>query len=398
MTDKITDNLITHQNLGKKFAYYLEKNEGINLKNLYQSVIDNVKNLNDKQTESFEKEIDSFLQPVSSGGKRRTKRKSRRTKRKSRRTKRKSRRTKRKSRKYWWGGEEEDEMCLICQREITKPEIQNSIEINELPNNNGVLPRETVIHHTCVAGTSNDIPIKRVYYHGGCLADWFRSRYAQHQCLSCNGNLTNAETSAIIEAFPPEGGIERDTGYRIGNVVEGDDENDVLVIQLNLAIREYDEYHDNIFGRNRRASVEEMRELIRRGRVVLALGNLLRQRHLNGFRRYLFLFIRACHMGTFINPQEEAFILDNLSRMNETQSFISLMLCFFMTIVIWYYFSMWIANQVTGGNGKDEIINEKEPLDLLIKLLNKLIEYNKGGNTAEIEKFLGFVKKNIDIK
>ena len=29
-----------------------------------------------------------------------------------------------------------------------------------------------------------------------------------------------------------------------------------------------------------------------------------------------------------------------------------------------------------------------------IKLLKKLIEYNKGGNTAEIEKFLAFLEKN----
>ena len=165
---------------------------------------------------------------------------------------------------------------------------------------------------------------------------------------------------------------------------------------MNLAIREYDEYRDNIFRDGRRPTHQENRELIRRGRVALALGNLLRQRHhLNGFRQYLFLFIRVCHMGIFINPQEEAIILDNLIGMSETQAFISLFLCFFMTIVIFYYFPIWIANNILrGGAGKNEIENEKDPIDLLIKLLKKLIEYNKGGNTAEIEKFLAFLEKN----
>ena len=164
---------------------------------------------------------------------------------------------------------------------------------------------------------------------------------------------------------------------------------------MNLAIHEYDEYRDNIFRDGRRPTHQENRELIRRGRVALALGNLLRQRHLNGFRQYLFLFIRVCHMGIFINPQEEAIILDNLRLMSETQAFISLFLCFFITIVIFYYFPMWIANNILrGGAGKNEIENEKDPIDLLIKLLKKLIEYNKGGNTAEIEKFLAFLEKN----
>ena len=80
--------------------------------------------------------------------------------------------------------------------------------------------------------------------------------------------------------------------------------------------------------------------------------------------------------------------------MSETQAFISLVLYFLMAIAIWYYFSMWIANILRGGAGKDEIENEKDPIYLLIKLLNKLIEYNKGGNTAEIEKFLAFLEKN----
>jgi len=408
MNDKTTDNLITQPNLEQKFVNFLEKKEGINLKKLYHSIIENVKNLNNKQTKEIVEEIDSFLQPVSSGGKKRkTKRKTRITKRKSRksrRTKRKSRKS-RKSRKYWWGGEEgeegeeEEKICLICHNEITNPEIQNSIELSELVNYNGVLPRDTIIHHTCVPEKSNDSPIKRVYYHGGHLADWFRNRLAQHECISCKTNLTNAETSAIIETFPPEGGIEpgieHGIEHNIGDGVEGGDEIDELIIQLNLAIREYDEYRDNIFHDGRRPTHQENRELIRRGRVALALGNLLRQRHLNGFRQYLFLFIRVCHMGRFINPQEEAIILDNLRLMSETQAFISLFLCFFMTIVIFYYFPIWIANNIQrGGAGKNEIENETFPIDLLIKLLKKLIEYNKGGNTAEIEKFLVFLEKN----
>ena len=408
MDDKTTDNLITEENLEQNFVDYLEKKEGINVKKLYHSIIENVKNLNDKQTEEFEKEIDSFLQPVSSGGKKRkTKRKSRKSRKsqKSRRTKRKSRksqRTKRKSRKsrkYLWGGEEEEKMCLICHGEITNPEIQNSIELSELVNNNNsVLPRDTIIHHTCVPGKSNDSPIKRVYYHGGHLADWFRNRLAQHECMSCKTNLSNEQITAIRKTFPPEGGIEHRIEnrieHRIGDGVEGDDENDELIIQLNLAIREYDEYRDNIFRDGRRPTDEENRELIRRAQVALALGNLLRQRHLNGFRQYLFLFIRVCHMGRFINPQEEAWVLDNLRGMSETRAFISLVLYFLIAIVIWYYFSMWIANILRGGAGKDEIENEKAPIDLLIKLLKKLIEYNKGGDTAEIEKFLAFLEKN----
>lgn len=399
MNDKTTDNLITQQNLEKKFVDYLEKNESINLKKLYHSIIENVKNLNDKQTEEFEKEIDSFLQPVSSGGKKRKtqrksrkSRKSRKTKKKSRKS-RKSRRTKRKSQKYWWGGEEEEKMCLICHKEITNTEIQNSIELSEL-DNNSVLPRDTIIHHTCVPGKSKDSPIKRVYYHGGHLADWFRSRFAQPACISCKTNLSNEQITAITETFPPEGGIENRIEHRIGDGVEGDDENDELIIQLNLAIQEYDDYRANIFRDGRRPTHEEILELNRRAQVALALGNLLRQRHLNGFRQYLFLFIRVCHMGIFINPQEEAWVVDNLRGMSETQAFISLVLYFLMAIAIWYYFSMWIANILRGGAGKDEIENEKDPIYLLIKLLNKLIEYNKGGNTAEIEKFLAFLEKN----
>ena len=97
---------------------------------------------------------------------------------------------------------------MICHSEITNPEIQNSIEINELPNN-GVLPRDTIIHHTCVPGKSNDSPIKRVYYHGGHLADWFRNRLArnrlarnrlaQHECISCKTNLSKALRNRFLK-------------------------------------------------------------------------------------------------------------------------------------------------------------------------------------------------------
>lgn len=93
----------------------LEKNDGINLKNLYTSIFDNIKKLNNDQLEEIGKDFDFFLISASSGGTRRkTKRKSRKIKRKtrkSRKTKRKMRRVKEKSRKYWdgIGGDDHDD-------------------------------------------------------------------------------------------------------------------------------------------------------------------------------------------------------------------------------------------------------------------------------------------------
>jgi hypothetical protein len=384
-------------NLDKNLLKNFEKNNDVSIKKLFQCVFDNVKNLNDKQIKEFEKDIDSFLQPLSRGGKI-SKKKSRKIKRtqKTKKIKRKSRKikikrkTKRKSQKYFYGGEGEDEgkgededsICLICQNNITEEEKENSIEINQLPNNNNVLPRETIINHRCN-------PNKIVYYHGGCLSDWFRRQNTQRQCLNCHINFTNEEINSILEKFPPPPGYVN----VIDNIDNENQVNDPLLILLILEARNLEAYVDDIFRDNRVPTHEDIIELNRRKYIVLNLFNMLRRGLLNGLRRYLFLFIRACHLGRFLNPQEEAFILDILTTMNEIQAFIALVICFLITLVILYYFSMQNGNQLNGGNGKEQIMNEKEQVDFLKKILNKLIEYNKYGDTEEIKKFLDFLQK-----
>ena len=400
MNDKTRDNLTTQQKLGKQIANYLEKNEGINVNKLYQSIFDNVKNLNDAQTKEIVEEIESFLQPASSGGKRRTKRKSRKSQktkrksRKSRKPKKKTMRTKRKSRKYL-GGAGDDETCPICYEAFNEEQIRNSISLEDLPNINipNNLPdnEKPIVRHTIVT----ELGPTSHYFHGRCLYNWYKSRPIMSQmnnqinCITCQNPLNSNVVPAILEKFATED--------------DDDDDDDVnynqLQRQFNLAIHEFDEFRNNLFLNERGPTPEDNRELQRRGLQILNLGILIRRHDLNRttFRRYLYLFIRATSVGYFyFYPNEEFALINNIETMSERHAFIIIVIGISMSLMFWI---AWLANRMRGGAGEiNETLKEKNLLDLLLKILKKLIEYNKRGNSEEIEKLVIFLKNMKNMK
>jgi len=350
----------------------LEKNDGINLKKLFTTIFDNVKNLNNEQLEEIAKDFDSFFKPASIGGTRRkTKRKSRKIKRKLRRVKGKSRKS-RKSRKYWngIGGDDDDVRCPICFEDLTQEQINNSISLEDLPNINiSNLPNDEkpILRHTI----ETDRGPTSHYFHGKCLHDWFNARPIGERnnptrCILCQNMLSSEVVRAILEKYATA--------------------NDI--VEFN------------------RLQIRNRRESYLRTFIVLMSIFLI------GLLFYLFLI----GLGNYRVDSLDAFFIRLvnlfLPMLREFGGFNALVRLFSNTIrenypALWYILCLhdpaFCGNHpliLRGGNVnedemKDKMNDEIENIkNFLIKILSKLIQYNKGGNTAEIEKFIVFLKKN----
>jgi hypothetical protein len=356
----------------------LEKNDGINLKNLYTSIFDNVKNLNNDQLEEIGKDFDSFLISALSGGTRRkTKRKSRKTKRntrKLRKTKRKMRRVKGKSRKYWdgiGGDDHDDGTCPICLGDFSQVQINNSISLEDLPNinipNNLPNDEKPILRHTIetVDGATSH------YFHGKCLYDWFNERPIGQRnnpirCIICQNMLSSNIVRAVLEKYATA--------------------NDIVEFNR-LQIRSRRETYLRSFVALMCILLTGLLFYL----LLIELGN-------NGLNSLNAFFIRLVNLF--------------LPMLRNFDNFNVLIRLFSDTIrenypALWYILCLhdpaFCGNHpliLRGGNVnvnedemkykmKDEIEDIK---NFLIKMLTKLIEYNKSGNTEEIQKFISFLK------
>jgi hypothetical protein len=352
----------------------LEKNDGINLKKLFTTIFDNVKNLNNEQLEEIAKDFDSFFKPASIGGTRRkTKRKSRKIKRKVRRVKGKSRKS-RKSRKYWngIGGVDDDVTCPICFEDFTQEQINNSISLEDLPNinisNNLPSDEKPILRHTI----ETDRGPTSHYFHGKCLYDWFNERPIGQRnnpirCIICQNMLSSNIVRAVLEKYATA--------------------NDIVEFNR-LQIRSRRETYLRSFVALMCILLTGLLFYL----LLIELGN-------NGLNSLNAFFIRLVNLF--------------LPMLRDFDNFNILIRLFSDTIrenypALWYILCLrdpvFCGNHpliLRGGNVnvnedemkykmKDEIEDIK---NFLIKMLNKLIQYNKGGNSEEIQKFILFLKK-----
>jgi hypothetical protein len=346
----------------KTIEAILENNDGINLQKLYTSIFDNVKNLNNEQLKEIGKDFEYFFQKhTSSGGTRR-------------KTKRKMRRIKGKSRKYWYGigGDDEVFSCSVCLEDFTKEQRDKSISLDDLPNIN--IPNDLadkdkpILRHTLnpkEGSTSH-------YFHGKCLYDWLNlrpigERDKKIDCMICKNELSSDIVSAILEKYATA--------------------NDI--VEFN------------------RLQIRTRRESYLRTFIVLMCI------FLTGLLFYLF-FIELGNNG--LNSLNSFFIgLVNLflPMLRNFDGFNDLIRLFSDTIrqnypALWYILCLhdpaFCGNRpliLRGGNVnvnkkkmKREIEDEIEHIKkFLIKMLSKLIEYNKNENTEEIQKFILFLEK-----
>jgi ribosomal protein L12E/L44/L45/RPP1/RPP2 len=439
MSNKISvNNIITKENLENIIDDTLKKN-GIDKNKLAQSIFDSIQNLNDKQIDEILKEIETFLKPVSSGGKRKNKRKTRKT-RKGKRKTHKTRKVKRKSRKSrkYWGGEEEGEKCAICFEEFTPEQINNSVSLEDLPNinisNNLSDNEKPILKHTIVTPNSN----VSHYLHGRCLGEWFRQSLMNTRRIylapcpcTCSNILSENIVGAVIEKFtsdmPPilhanvlprvEEGPPPPLGQGLRALQEGAQrwylENirgrplrDLLEIREHAPLpAQYRLLLDQEIETAQEIEILVRREIARRrerpGNVLPGIIMIL----------IFAVFLYACRsvalqhgvsIGTVLIRLLSAFLnnqmgprfpgpdfFDNM----DDQDFYRQLYEIVIALININNGQLYIPRLQRGGSIKDEMINETEVKDFFIKLFNKLIDYNKGGDSEEIEKVIVFLKK-----
>lgn len=281
------------------------------------------------------------------------------------------RRVKGKSRKYWDGmGGDDDFRCPICFDDFIQEKIDNSISLDDLPNinipNNLSNDEKPILRHTIKTEEGSTSH----YFHGKCLYDWFNrrpidERNNQIKCILCQNMLSSDIVRAILEKYATANDIVEFNHLQIRTRRESYLRTFILLMCIFLTGLLF-----YLF--------------------LIELGN-------NGLNSLHAFFIRVVNL--FLPMLRDFDGFNDLIRLfsdtiRENYPALWYILCLHDPAFCGNHPIIFRGGNVNEDEMKDKMKDEIEDIkNFLIKMLNKLIQYNKGGNSEEIQKFILFLKK-----